>query len=78
MRSEGIMALQSPEMRALYDLKVFVVDQLRCSLASADDQNCDSDMMLARRIKRDIRERGRDIDGILDQVSSTYPSRVPS
>jgi uridine kinase len=22
---EGIMALQSPEMRALYDLKVFVV-----------------------------------------------------
>ena len=23
--SEGIMALQSPEMRALYDLKVFVV-----------------------------------------------------
>jgi uridine kinase len=26
-------------------------------------------MMLARRIKRDIKERGRDIDGILDQVS---------
>ena len=23
--SEGIMALQSPELRALYDLKVFVV-----------------------------------------------------
>jgi len=28
-------------------------------------------MMLARRIKRDIKERGRDIDGILDQVSFT-------
>jgi hypothetical protein len=30
------MALQSPEMRALYDLKVFVVSQLCRSLASAD------------------------------------------
>jgi uridine kinase len=30
-------------------------------------------MMLARRIKRDIRERGRDIDGILDQVSFFPP-----
>ncbi|RSH85620.1 Uridine kinase [Saitozyma podzolica] len=55
---EGIMALNSPEMRSLYDLKVFV--------------NCDSDLMLARRIKRDIKERGRDIDGILDQPSSRY------
>jgi len=73
MGSEGIMALQSPEMRALYDLKVFVVSQLCRSLASADLQNCDSDMMLARRIKRDIRERGRDIDGILDQVSLLHP-----
>ena len=24
--------------------------------------------MLARRIKRDVKERGRDVDGILDQV----------
>jgi uridine kinase len=72
------MALQSPEMRALYDLKVFVVSQLSLAQALADDQNCDSDMMLARRIKRDIRERGRDIDGILDQVSSIYPSRGSS
>ena len=67
------MALQSPEMRALYDLKVFVVSQLSLAQALADDQNCDSDMMLARRIKRDIRERGRDIDGILDQVSLNPP-----
>jgi uridine kinase len=65
------MALQSPEMRALYDLKVFVVS---CSTRSVGDmvmtpQNCDSDLMLARRIKRDVKERGRDVDGILDQVS---------
>ncbi|WVN86166.1 uridine kinase [Cryptococcus depauperatus CBS 7841] len=63
---QGIMALQSPELRDLYDLKVFV--------------NCDSDMMLARRIKRDIKERGRDVDGILDQylrfVKSSYDNFV--
>lgn len=52
---EGIMALQAVEMRDLYDLKVFV--------------NCDSDLMLARRIRRDTVERGRDVNGILDQVS---------
>lgn len=28
---------------------------------------CDSDLMLARRIKRDVKERGRDVSGILDQ-----------
>lgn len=32
-------------------------------------QNADSDLMLARRIRRDIAERGRDVDGVLDQVS---------
>ncbi|WWD02096.1 uridine kinase [Kwoniella europaea PYCC6329] len=63
---EGIMALQAPELRALYDLKVFV--------------NCDSDLMLARRIKRDVKERGRDVEGILDQylrfVKSSYDNFV--
>ncbi|KDR76262.1 hypothetical protein GALMADRAFT_247565 [Galerina marginata CBS 339.88] len=51
--AEGIMSLVDPALRALYDLKVFV--------------QCDSDLMLARRIKRDIKERGRDVQGILDQ-----------
>ncbi|WWC90457.1 uridine kinase [Kwoniella dendrophila CBS 6074] len=63
---EGIMALQSPELRSLYDLKVFV--------------NCDSDLMLARRIKRDVKERGRDVEGILDQylrfVKNSYDNFV--
>lgn len=49
------MALQDPKMRDLYDLKLFV--------------SCDSDLMLARRIRRDTLERGRDVSGILDQVS---------
>lgn len=28
---------------------------------------CDSDLMLARRIARDVKERGRSVDGILEQ-----------
>ncbi|KAJ9109977.1 hypothetical protein QFC20_003177 [Naganishia adeliensis] len=51
--TEGIMTLTDPGLRDLYDLKVFV--------------NADSDLMLARRIRRDVRERGRDVEGILDQ-----------
>ncbi|KAG7451188.1 armadillo/beta-catenin/plakoglobin [Guyanagaster necrorhizus] len=51
--AEGIMALHDPALRELYDLKVFV--------------QCDSDLMLARRIARDVKERGRSVDGILEQ-----------
>lgn len=31
---------------------------------------CDSDLMLARRIKRDVKERGRNVEGVLDQYDS--------
>ncbi|ETW83025.1 hypothetical protein HETIRDRAFT_157190 [Heterobasidion irregulare TC 32-1] len=51
--AEGIMALNDPRLRELYDLKIFV--------------QCDSDLMLARRITRDVKERGRSVDGILEQ-----------
>lgn len=51
--TEGILALHDPALRALYDLKIFV--------------QCDSDLMLARRIRRDVSERGRTVDGVLDQ-----------
>ncbi|KAF7976967.1 hypothetical protein HWV62_5037 [Athelia sp. TMB] len=51
--AEGIMALTDPSLRSLYDLKIFV--------------QCDSDLMLARRIKRDVTERDREVEGILDQ-----------
>lgn len=51
--TEGIMALHHPNLRALYDLKVFV--------------QCDSDVMLARRIQRDVKERGRSVDGVIEQ-----------
>ena len=63
------MALQSAEMRDLYDLKVFVVRARFSRTCLAYHQNCDSDLMLARRITRDVKERGRDVEGILDQVS---------
>ncbi|KAL0580943.1 Uridine kinase [Marasmius crinis-equi] len=51
--AEGIMALHDPMLRDLYDLKVFV--------------QCDADLMLARRIARDVEQRGRDVGGILEQ-----------
>ncbi|KAJ8588445.1 P-loop containing nucleoside triphosphate hydrolase protein [Rhizopogon salebrosus TDB-379] len=51
--TEGIMALHDPELRSLYDLKVFV--------------QCDSDLMLARRIQRDVKERRRSVEGVIEQ-----------
>jgi uridine kinase len=45
--------LQDPAIRDLLDLKIFV--------------QADSDLMLARRILRDVKERGRDVEGILTQ-----------
>lgn len=50
---EGIFCLHDPKTRDLCDLKIFV--------------ELDSDLMLARRLRRDIAERGRDAIGVLDQ-----------
>ncbi|GAA6028544.1 hypothetical protein JCM8097_007273 [Rhodosporidiobolus ruineniae] len=50
---EGIFVLHDPALRDVLDLRVFV--------------QCDSDLMLARRIRRDIVERGREADGIINQ-----------
>ncbi|KAJ3017397.1 UNVERIFIED_CONTAM: Uridine-cytidine kinase-like 1 [Siphonaria sp. JEL0065] len=50
---EGIFALYDPKVRELMDLMLFV--------------DTDSDVRLARRLKRDIAERGRDIHGVLQQ-----------
>lgn len=39
---------------------------------------CDSDIMLARRIKRDVAERGRSVEGVLDQfVPLSLSTSVP-
>lgn len=50
---EGLFSLYKKELRNLMDLKIFV---------SAPD-----DIRLIRRIKRDISQRGRDIDSIIEQ-----------
>ena len=50
---EGILIFTQPELRDLFDLKVFV--------------ECDGDVRLARRVRRDIAGRGRDIQGVMDQ-----------
>ena len=45
----------------MLDLKVFV--------------QCDADVQLARRIRRDIVERGREVQGVLDQYLVRSQSR---
>ncbi|MFH6995826.1 uridine kinase [Flavobacterium sp. FlaQc-48] len=54
---EGILILTNPELRELFDIKVFV--------------HADSDERLIRRLKRDISERGRDIDEVLTRYQNT-------
>ncbi|XP_038704907.1 uridine kinase-like protein 5 isoform X2 [Tripterygium wilfordii] len=50
---EGILILHDPRVRDLMNMKIFVDE--------------DSDVRLARRIKRDTVERGRNIQNVLDQ-----------
>src|SRR5690625_1061005 len=50
---EGILLLTNPELRDLFDIKIFV--------------HTDSDERLIRRLKRDIHERGRDIEEVLNR-----------
>ena len=54
---EGILALQDERLRELMDIKVFV--------------EADADERFLRRVVRDVEERGRDIQGIIDQYLTT-------
>nr|WP_321235117.1 uridine kinase [uncultured Psychroserpens sp.] len=54
---EGILILTNPELRKMFDIKIFV--------------HADSDERLIRRLKRDISERGRDIDEVLSRYQTT-------
>ncbi|WP_417362140.1 uridine kinase [Galbibacter sp.] len=54
---EGILILTHPKLRELFDIKIFV--------------HADSDERLIRRIKRDICERGRDVDEVLNRYQTT-------
>ena len=54
---EGLHALGDPRVRALADFSVFV--------------DVSEEVRLSRRLVRDVRERGRDIEGIVGQFLST-------
>ena len=54
---EGILILTNPELREMFDIKIFV--------------HTDSDERLIRRLKRDITERGRDIEEVLARYQNT-------
>lgn len=54
---EGILILTNKELRDLFDIKIYV--------------HADSDERLIRRLKRDISERGRDIEEVLSRYQNT-------
>ncbi|MDR5589880.1 uridine kinase [Christiangramia sp. SM2212] len=54
---EGILILTHPEIRELFDIKIYV--------------HADSDERLIRRLKRDIAERGRDLEEVLWRYQTT-------
>lgn len=53
---EGILILEDPRLRELMDIKVYV--------------DTEDDIRIIRRIKRDIEERGRTLDSVVDQYLS--------
>lgn len=54
---EGILILTNPEIRKMFDIKIFV--------------HADSDERLIRRLKRDIAVRGRDLEEVLNRYQTT-------
>ena len=54
---EGILILQDPALRKQLDIKIFV--------------DTDADVRILRRVERDMKERGRSLDGIVSQYLAT-------
>jgi uridine kinase len=54
---EGILILAIPPIRELLDVKIFV--------------DTDADLRFIRRLRRDMVERGRTVDGVVDQYLAT-------
>lgn len=59
---EGILTFHNPKVTAMLDMKIFV--------------DTDADVRLARRLKRDISQRGRDLDGVLKQYTSMVQVKI--
>lgn len=54
---DGILIYAEPELRKLFDVRIYV--------------DTDADRRLIRRIKRDIAERGRTLESVVEQYEST-------
>ncbi|MDO5118475.1 MAG: uridine kinase [Coriobacteriales bacterium] len=54
---EGIVIFTSPELRDLMDIKVFV--------------DADADVRILRRMVRDVRDRGRSVESVVNQYLAT-------
>jgi uridine kinase len=54
---EGILVLGEPALLEQMDIKIFV--------------EADADERILRRVRRDVKERGRDLDGIINQYLTT-------
>ena len=54
---EGILALHDEAINAMMDLRLYV--------------ETDADVRILRRIRRDVLDRGRDLEGVIDQYLST-------
>lgn len=54
---EGILIFNSKPLRDIFDIKIFV--------------HADTDERLIRRVRRDIEERGRDLNEVLDRYQNT-------
>jgi uridine kinase len=54
---DGILILEDPALRQLLDIKIYI--------------DADADIRFIRRLKRDLAERGRTLDGVIRQYEST-------
>jgi uridine kinase len=54
---EGILVFYDARMRRLMDIKIFV--------------DCDADIRFIRRLERDLRERGRCVESVMEQYVTT-------
>jgi uridine kinase len=54
---DGILIFAEPALRALFDVKIFV--------------DTDADIRFIRRVQRDIHERGRTVDSVIQQYLNT-------
>ena len=54
---DGILTFHDERLRELFDIKIFA--------------DADADERILRRLRRDVTERGRDIDGVINQYVNT-------